>query len=112
VTGRSTWRANWNGRGPRCAFESATGGWGHAVRLGLAEAFPRAFERLFSPTRPDDLLDLEFNILCKTERYPMLEVPILSTRRRSGQSTTTWRSAVRLYWGAYHLWRAQRKGLE
>jgi hypothetical protein len=172
-------------RPPVRAVESATGGWGHAVRLGLAEArgdlvcytncarttaddlllvllyamaypgvvikvnrhvrerlyrrvgsllfnlecralfelscwdingtpkaFPRAFDKLFTLTRPDDLLDLEFNIVCRTEGYPMLEVPILSTRRRGGRSTTTWASAARLYWGAYQLWRARRKALE
>ncbi len=75
---------------------------------GTPKAFPRACVKLFTLTRPDDLLDLEFNIVCAAERYRMLEVPILSTRRHGGQSTTTWLSAVRLYWGAFQLWRARR----
>jgi len=38
----------------------------------------------------------------------MLEVPIFSQRRHGGRSTTTMDSAVRMYWGAYQLWRTWR----
>jgi glycosyltransferase involved in cell wall biosynthesis len=76
---------------------------------GTPKAFPRSCEKLFALTRNDDLLDLEFNAVCATERYRMLEVPILSTKRHGGQSTTTVLSAVKLYWGAVQLWRARRR---
>ncbi|MGH9372170.1 MAG: glycosyltransferase family 2 protein [Vicinamibacterales bacterium] len=77
---------------------------------GTPKAFPRACAKLFGLTRQDDLLDLEFNIVCAVERYRVLEVPILSTRRHGGRSTTTPLSAAKLYWGAYQLWRARRRG--
>jgi len=38
----------------------------------------------------------------------MLEVPIFSQRRHGGRSTTNLHSAVRMYWGAYQLWRTWR----
>jgi hypothetical protein len=53
--------------------------------------------------REDDLLDAEFNAVCRRADYPVIEVPILDTTRRSGRSTTSWRSAVKLYLGAFGL---------
>src|SRR5437667_116387 len=55
-----------------------------------------------------DRIDLEFSVICRRESYPMLEVPIFSHRRHGGRSTTSLRSAVRLYWGAYTMWREAR----
>lgn len=74
---------------------------------GTPKAFPRTFERLLRLTRDDDLIDLEFNAVCRREGYPMLEVPVFSHRRHGGRSTTTLRTAARLYWGAYRMWRGQ-----
>ena len=76
---------------------------------GTPKVFPRSFERLLSLTRDDDLIDLEFNAICRQEEYRMLEVPIFSTSRRSGKSTTSYGTAVRLYWGAYKM-RSEMKG--
>ena len=70
---------------------------------GTPKIFPPRFTRLLGLTRDDDLVDLEFNVICRREGYPMVEVPIFSRRRHSGRSTTTMRSAVRMYWGAYRL---------
>ena len=42
---------------------------------------------------------------CRRESYPMVEVPIFSHRRHGGASTTTLRSALRMYLGAIELWR-------
>jgi glycosyltransferase involved in cell wall biosynthesis len=70
---------------------------------GTPKVFPRSFDRLLHLTRDDDLIDLEFNIICKREGYPMLEVPIFSTRRHGGKSTTRYKSALRLYWGAWKM---------
>jgi glycosyltransferase involved in cell wall biosynthesis len=76
---------------------------------GTPKVFPRAFDALMHLTRDDDLIDAEFNAICRREGYPIIEVPIFSSRRHGGKSTTTMRSAVRLYWGAYQLWRNARK---
>jgi glycosyltransferase involved in cell wall biosynthesis len=70
---------------------------------GTPKVFPRDFVRLLTLTRDDDLLDLEFNAICRREGYPLLEVPIFSARRHGGSSTTNLRSALRMYWGAYRL---------
>ena len=76
---------------------------------GTPKAFPRACDKLLALERDDDLIDLEFNIVCRRESYRMLEVPILSNRRHGGQSTTNLRTAWRLYWGALWLWQRERK---
>jgi glycosyltransferase involved in cell wall biosynthesis len=72
---------------------------------GTPKVFPRAFGRLLALSRDDDLIDAEFSVICRREGYPMIEVPIFSTRRHGGTSTTNLRSAVKMYWGAYQLWR-------
>jgi Glycosyl transferase family 2 len=72
---------------------------------GTPKVFPRSCRRLLDLERDDDLIDAEFNMICRREEYPMLEVPIFSYRRHAGRSTTTLRSAVHLYWGAFRLWR-------
>ena len=61
-------------------------------------------------TRDDDLIDVEFNVICRREGYRMLEVPIFSSRRHGGQSTTGYLSAAKLYWGALGFWYANRNG--
>lgn len=72
---------------------------------GTPKVFPRRFDRLLALTRDDDLIDLEFNLVCQQQSYPIMQVPVVSARRHGGRSTTNWRSAVRLYWGAYQVWR-------
>jgi hypothetical protein len=76
---------------------------------GTPKIFPRTFNKLLSLKSNDDLLDLEFSALCRGEQYPMLEVPIFSTRRHGGNSTTTLRSAMRMYLGAYRMRQVQKK---
>ena len=73
---------------------------------GTPKAFPRSCERLLRLTRDDDLIDAEFVWMCRQAEYPMLEVPVFSSRRFGGRSTTTLRSAARMYWGAW----AMRRG--
>lgn len=73
---------------------------------GTPKVFPRTFAKLLAVSRDDDLLDAEFNLICRRESYPMIEVPIFSSRRHGGRSTTNFRSALRLYWGAFALWRS------
>jgi glycosyltransferase involved in cell wall biosynthesis len=76
---------------------------------GTPKAFHRSLSRLLDLTRDDDLIDLEFAVICRREGYPMIETPIFSTTRRSGGSTTNLRSAVRLYAGAMEM-RARMNG--
>jgi hypothetical protein len=60
-------------------------------------------EKLMSLSRNDDLIDLEFNAICRAEGYAMIEVPIFSTSRHSGKTTTNFGSAFRMYWGAWQM---------
>jgi hypothetical protein len=76
---------------------------------GTPKIFPRAFDKLLTLTREDDLVDAEFNLVCRKENYPVIEVPILSYRRHGGKSTTNYRSAIKMYWGAYRMWQETRK---
>jgi glycosyltransferase involved in cell wall biosynthesis len=77
---------------------------------GTPKVFPRHFDKLLRLTRDDDLIDAEFNAICRRENYRVLEIPIFSYRRHGGGSTTNYRSALKMYWGAYKMWRAMRKG--
>lgn len=72
---------------------------------GTPKVFPRSCDQLLNLTCDDDLIDAEFNAICRREDYPMLEVPIFSFKRHSGRSTTSYKSALRMYLGAYQLWR-------
>ncbi len=76
---------------------------------GTPKIFPRSFGKLLQLTRDDDLIDAEFNAICRQNAYPILEVPVLSTKRHSGKSTTNYGSALKMYWGAYDLWRDRRQ---
>jgi glycosyltransferase involved in cell wall biosynthesis len=77
---------------------------------GTPKAFPRKFDALMHLTYDNDLIDLEFNYLCRREEYPMLEVPIFSAQRHGGKSTTNYGSAFKMYLGAYRFWQAVRSG--
>lgn len=79
---------------------------------GTPKVFPKKFDNLCQLSRDDNLIDLEFNFICKMQNYPMLEVPIFSSKRYNGRSTTGWRSALRMYMGAVAMWHARRKGLK
>lgn len=70
---------------------------------GTPKVFSRSLAPLTQLSRDDDLIDLEFNVICKREGYPMLEVPIFSATRRSGRSTTRMGSAFRMFAGALRL---------
>jgi len=70
---------------------------------GTPKAFPRKFEKLLKLTRDDDLIDVEFNYICRRSDYPMVEIPIFSTKRHGGKSTTSLKSAYRMYSGAYQF---------
>jgi glycosyltransferase involved in cell wall biosynthesis len=75
---------------------------------GTPKVFPRAFKKLLGLARDDNLIDLEFVVVCRREGYSMVEVPVFSHRRHGGRSTTTLRSALRMYGGAFSLSRTWR----
>jgi glycosyltransferase involved in cell wall biosynthesis len=76
---------------------------------GTPKVFPRSLSKLLELERKDDLVDAEFNVVCRREGYRVLEVPIFSSARRGGESTTSHRSALKLYWGAVEMWRELRR---
>ncbi len=73
---------------------------------GTPKVFPRSFARLLELSRDDDLIDAEFVMLCRTEGYPVIDVPVVSTQRHGGRSTTGYASALRMYAGALALRRS------
>jgi dolichol-phosphate mannosyltransferase len=75
---------------------------------GTPKVFPRGFDRLLRLTRHDNLIDAEFAVVCRRAGYPVLEVPIFSSRRHGGTSTTGYVSALEMYWGVYRFWRTLR----
>jgi glycosyltransferase involved in cell wall biosynthesis len=75
---------------------------------GTPKVFPRSFQRLLELSRDDDLVDVEFNVVCRREGYPVVEIPILATVRQGGKSTTGYRSALKMYTGAFQLARSLR----
>lgn len=76
---------------------------------GTPKLFPRAFDALLNLTRDDDLIDVEFNIICRRQDYHVLEVPLLSKQRHGGKSTTGFKSAFRMYLGALSMWNKLRR---
>ena len=72
------------------------------------KVFSRSHTSLLSLTSDDDMLDAEFLLTCRREGFPVVEVPIFSNRRQGGSSTTGYKSAVRMYAGAFRLWRTSR----
>lgn len=70
---------------------------------GTPKVFSRQLPRLLELSRDDDLIDLEFNVICRAENYRVVEVPIVSTHRHSKGSTTGWSVALRLYLGAWRM---------
>lgn len=77
---------------------------------GTPKVFPREFSQLLDLQSNDDLVDAEFSAVCRRMGYPMIEVPIFSSRRHGGRSTTSLKSAIGMYAGALRLWRTMRRG--
>jgi glycosyltransferase involved in cell wall biosynthesis len=75
---------------------------------GTPKVFPRKFEKLLHLQCDDDLIDAEFNVICRRAEYPVLEIPMFSSRRHGGKSTTTFKTAFKLYRGAFRLRRMMR----
>lgn len=70
---------------------------------GTPKFFPRSFRHLWQIDSEAELYDLELMRACRYAGYPMIEIPIFSTERFGGKSTTSYKSAVRMLVGAYRL---------
>jgi len=73
---------------------------------GTPKVFSRDVLDRLNLKEDGDLIDLEFILRCKQLGIQILEVPIVSTVRHGGESTTNWISAIRMYWGAFRMWRS------
>jgi len=72
---------------------------------GTPKVFSRDIYKTLPLTFDDDLVDLEFFVRCKERGWLVLEVDTYRWQRHSGESTTKYRSALKLYVGAYRWWR-------
>ena len=72
---------------------------------GTPKIFPRHCTTLLKLKSSDDLIDLEFNVVCRKFDYLILELPIFSANRHGGKSTTNWKSAFKMYIGALKMQR-------
>lgn len=70
---------------------------------GTPKLFPRSFHHLLQIDSRSDLFDLELLRACRYAGYPVIEVPVQTTDRFGGRSTTRWSTAARMLWGAYRL---------
>lgn len=70
---------------------------------GTPKLFPRRFHHLLALDSESELYDLELMRACRYAGYPVIEVPIFESDRFGGRSTTTYRTAMRMLWGAYKL---------
>jgi glycosyltransferase involved in cell wall biosynthesis len=70
---------------------------------GTPKFFPRSFHHLFQIESEAELFDLELLRRCRYAGYPVVEIPVFSTERFGGRSTTTYRSAIRMLSGAYRM---------
>lgn len=76
---------------------------------GTPKIFSHDFLELLKLNENGDLIDLEFVMKCKHQGVQILEVPIVSTERHGGRSTTNFSSAFKMYRGAFRMWREMKK---
>jgi len=72
---------------------------------GTPKVFRREALQALDLKEDGDLIDLELVVKCKLLGLQMLEVPIVSEVRHGGESTTNYASAIKMYWGAFCMWR-------
>ncbi|MDQ7784127.1 MAG: glycosyltransferase family 2 protein [Desulfomonilaceae bacterium] len=70
---------------------------------GTPKVFGREVCRRLDLQENGDLIDLEFILRCKQLGVQILEVPIVSSVRHGGESTTNYYSALQMYWGAFRM---------
>jgi glycosyltransferase involved in cell wall biosynthesis len=70
---------------------------------GTPKLFSRDVLNTLDLKENEDLIDLEFIVRCKQLKLQILEVPIVSSLRHGGESTTNFASAFKMYWGAFKM---------
>lgn len=70
---------------------------------GTPKLFHRRFAALLEMQRDDDLIDLEFCMICRRHGYSIAPFDMASRPRHGGRSTTGWKTATRLYRGALRM---------
>jgi len=73
---------------------------------GTPKVFGRGLYQLVDLAEDGDLLDLELMAGAARLGVPVLEIPVTGFRRHGGKSSTTLRSAWKMYAGAVKLWLA------
>lgn len=71
---------------------------------GTPKVFPGTFQALRRLSETGDLLDLEFMVCCNRFGYQVQELEAPWGDRQGGVSTTSLRSAVRMYVGLLRFW--------
>jgi glycosyltransferase involved in cell wall biosynthesis len=78
------------------------------IRCGDVNGTPKVFDaemyRSLNLTSTGDLFDLELMAAATRRHVPVVEIPLQGFRRHGGRSSTTWKSAVKMYGGALRLW--------
>ncbi len=77
---------------------------------GTPKVFHREVLQRLGLREDGDLIDLELVVNCTRLGIQVLEAPIVCAERHGGESTTNYASAVRMYWGAYRMWRRMNSG--
>jgi hypothetical protein len=70
---------------------------------GTPKVLPRKVYETIPITREDDLIDAEIIANCSKLQVRVIEVPVRTTARLSGRSTTNMMSALRMFRGLYKL---------
>jgi hypothetical protein len=82
--------------------------WFFGIRGGDVNGTPKVFSRTvyrdIQLHSEGDLLDLELLAAATRRGVPVIQVPVRGFQRHGGQSSTNWKSALKMYGGAIKLW--------
>ncbi len=70
---------------------------------GTPKVIPQQIYSQLSISSEDDLIDAEIIAFCSKKNYRIIEIPIISTKRISGSSTTNIKSAIKMYLGVFRI---------
>lgn len=70
---------------------------------GTPKVIPQKVYQQLNITSDDDLIDAEIVIKCVRNKVSIIEIPVVSTTRISGSSTTNFLSAYKMYSGLFRF---------
>jgi glycosyltransferase involved in cell wall biosynthesis len=70
---------------------------------GTPKVLPRKVYDQLNITSDDDLIDAEIMIKCVRNKVKIIEIPVISTTRLAGKSTTNYSSAFKMYKGLFRF---------